>query len=98
MSLGIDKWMVAWDPGMPERVAVGPWPDRARWSRGYAMSAGCTFSDRHAMDLAGKVACMFIDFHTLIVRDGIDPAAAHREFLKIGEYRKRISPDISGAE
>ncbi len=40
---------------------------------------------------------MFIDFHTLIVRDGIDPQAAHREFLKIDEYRRRISPDIDGA-
>ena len=28
---------------------------------------------------------------------GIEPQAAHREFLKIDEYRKRISPDIGGA-
>jgi hypothetical protein len=39
---------------------------------------------------------MFIDFHTLVVRDGIDPQAAHREFLKIDEYRKRIAPDTPG--
>jgi hypothetical protein len=32
------------------------------------------------------------------VRDGIDPMAAHREFLKIGEYRRRISAEIEGAE
>ena len=30
-------------------------------------------------------------------RDGIDPQAAHREFLKIDEYRRHISPDIDGA-
>ena len=33
---------------------------------------------------------------TLVVRDGIDPQAAHREFLKIDEYRRRVSPDIDG--
>jgi hypothetical protein len=41
---------------------------------------------------------MFIDFHTLVVGDGIDPLAAHAEFLKIDEYRRRISPDIDGAD
>ncbi len=41
---------------------------------------------------------LFIDFHTMVVRDGIDPLAAHQEFLKIDEYRERISPDIPGAK
>src|SRR5262245_3854508 len=27
-----------------------------------------------------------LDFHTLVVGDGIDPMVAHREFLKIDEY------------
>ena len=40
---------------------------------------------------------MFIDFHTLVVGDGMDPQAVHRQFLKIDEYRRRISPDIKGA-
>ncbi len=29
---------------------------------------------------------------------GIDPEAAHNQFLKIDKYRYRISPDIKGAE
>jgi hypothetical protein len=41
---------------------------------------------------------MFIAFHTMVVRDGIDPQAAHDEFLKISEYRRRIAPDIEGAD
>jgi hypothetical protein len=41
---------------------------------------------------------LFIDFHTLTVRDGIDPKAAHEAFLAIDEYRQRISHDILGAE
>lgn len=41
---------------------------------------------------------VFIDFHTAVVGYGIDPVAAHTEFLKIDEYRRKISPDIEGAE
>jgi len=40
---------------------------------------------------------LFVDFHTLVVRDGIDPVAAHAEFSKIDGYREIISPDIDGA-
>ena len=45
----------------------------------------------------GKVMMMFIDIHTLIVHDGIDPQTVHREFLKTDEYRRRISSDIDSA-
>ncbi|WP_369723677.1 hypothetical protein AB8Z38_06795 [Bradyrhizobium sp. LLZ17] len=47
---------------------------------------------------ADNLAKIFVDFHTLIVRDGIDPQAAHRAFLAIDEYRKTISHDIEGSE
>ncbi len=46
----------------------------------------------------GRTMMMFITFHTLVVRDRIDSLAAHAEFLKIDEYRRRISHDISGAD
>jgi hypothetical protein len=36
---------------------------------------------------------LFIEFHTLVVRDGIDPQAAHEAFLAVDEYRDLISPD-----
>ncbi len=97
----IDNWMVAWTPGEPEAVEVGPWPDRTGWScrprRRLLFTTGCCELARHEWPEDRKVMMMFIDFHTLIVRDGIDPQAAHREFLKIDEYRRRISPDIDGA-
>jgi hypothetical protein len=111
MDLSIDKWMVAWNPkhSTPEldrlgkikpdgAVEVGIWPDKTGWSAPYDSTAGCCESARSGSSLEGKVAQMFIDFHTLVVGDGIDPMAAHREFLKIVEYRGRISPDIKGAE
>ena len=45
-----------------------------------------------------RVARLFIDFQTLVVRDGLDPQAVHRAFLAIDEYRFRIAPDTEGAE
>ncbi len=97
----IDNWMVAWTPGEPEAVEVGPWPDRTGWScrPGHRLdfTTGCCELARHEWPEDRKVAMLFVDFHTLIVRDGIAPLAAHREFLKIDEYRRRISPDIDGA-
>ena len=96
----IDNWMVAWTPGEPEAVKVGPWPDRTRWScrpeHRLDFTTGCCELARHEWPEDRKVTMMFIDFHTLIVRDGINPQAAHKEFLKIDEYRRRISPDIDG--
>lgn len=110
-DLTIDTWMVAWIPvhstpilgatsGKPPKgaVKVGPWPDETGWSDGYDMTTGCCNFVRHDRDLWEKVALMFIAFHTLVVGDGIDPKAAHREFLQIDEFRRRISPDIKGAE
>lgn len=45
-----------------------------------------------------QLAMLFIEFNTLVVRDGIDPAAAHSAFLEIDEYRQHIARDQSGAE
>lgn len=97
MSLPIDGWMVAWKPHHPGTIAVGPWPDSDGWSRPYRYTAGCCFSEYRDLPMIAQVAQLFTCFHTLVVRDGIDPQAAHGEFLKIGEYRRRISPDIAGA-
>lgn len=99
----IDNWMVAWNPaegharGPSGSVLVGPWPDRTRWSDRYLFTTGCCEIPRHQFTIDQKIAQLFIDFHTLVVRDGVDPQVAHREFLKIEEYRRRISSDISGA-
>jgi hypothetical protein len=41
---------------------------------------------------------LFILFNTLVVRDRIDPQAAHAAFLGIDEYRLAISPDAPGAD
>lgn len=96
MGYAIDNWMVAWNSGSGQ-VKVGPWPDRTGWSGHYEMTSGCCCIP-HAMTAEGKALMLFIDFHKLVVGYGVDPMDAHREFLKIDEYRRRIAPDIPGAE
>jgi hypothetical protein len=65
------------------------------WLAGYpaienrSITSGCCHLARHEMTLEPKVMMMLIDFHTCVVRDGIDLFAAHAEFLKIDEYRQR---------
>jgi hypothetical protein len=49
------------------------------------------------MKPAELLAMVFIEFHAMVVRDGIDPQEAHRAFLAIDEYRTHIAPDMDGA-
>jgi hypothetical protein len=97
MGYAIDKWMAVWNMDSRE-VKVGPWPDVSGWSGRYDMSLGCCSSNRHRMSAEGQAMMLFIDFHSLVIGRGLDPQAVHREFLKIDEYRRRISPDIPGAD
>lgn len=63
------------------------------WTAPYLMTDGGVWREVRDMPRDAMIAHMFIRFHTCVVRDGIDPAAAHDEFLKIEEYRDVISPD-----
>jgi hypothetical protein len=62
----------------------------ARWTRAYDTQDPNRETDR----LLG----MFILFNVLVVRDRIDPKAAHAAFLEIDEYRMAISSDAPGAD
>lgn len=55
---------------------------------------------RHVQEARGVKAAFHLmtEFHTIVVRDGVDPQEAHQAFLVIDEYRRRIAPDIPGAE
>jgi hypothetical protein len=98
--------MIAWNPeeypagSNPSagQIEVGQWPDKAGWSRRYRRTVGACFTETHEMSNAERERQMFLDFHTCVVRDGIDPQKAHKAFLVIDEYRMLISPDIEGAE
>ncbi len=98
--------IIAWTPARwaelrPEtagQVAVLPLSEAAGAAKRYMMRAGASSSALQAMSEEARIARLFIDFQTLVVRDGLEPQAVHRAFLAIDEYRFRIAPDTEGAE
>lgn len=90
------KSLIAWNP--KGDVKVVPWPDTGRHAHGYKMTAGACYSEVDKYTAAEVQAMVMVNFHTLVVRDGIDPQKAHHAFLAIEEYRATISPDIQGAD
>jgi|SRR5689334_3539549 len=68
-------------------------PDR--WTMLYQYSSGACYPARSKMTAEGKVLMMMIDFHKIVVRDGVDPQAAHHQFLKIDEYRQLYQTKIA---
>ena len=89
--------MYGWNRNSDE-IGVGPWPDTTGWSDRYSLSGGACYTNIRQMSSDQQVAQIFIDFHTLVVRDGVDVQAVHRAFLKIDEFRRSIAPDILGAD
>jgi hypothetical protein len=75
-----------------------------RHGSGWRRTAGdrwvpaASFSRVTSKDSNLQLLAMFITFNTIVVRDGIDPQAAHRALLTIDEYRQSISRDMQGAE
>jgi hypothetical protein len=99
-------WTPVWRTGYAAthgKVRVGPLlkegdADWTRYPVEYASSGGAGYIARRKMRPSQLLAMVFIDFHSMVVRDGIDPQEAHRAFLTIDEYRTHISPDIAGAD
>lgn len=90
------RW-AALKPDTAGEVVVLARPDAGEEARRYMMRAGASSSGLRALSDEARIARLFIDFQTLVVRDGIDPQVAHRAFLQIDEYRYRIAPDTEGA-
>ncbi|GJD44126.1 hypothetical protein AFCDBAGC_1990 [Methylobacterium cerastii] len=98
--------IIAWTPARwaelrPDtagQVAVLPAPDAEGAAKRFMMRGGAGSSALQALTGEARIARLFIDFQTLVVRDGLDPQAVHRAFLAIDEYRFRIAPDTEGAE
>ena len=88
--------MYGWNTGGD--VRVGPWPDQTGWSDDYELTGGACYRHWHEMIPEAQALALFIEFHTMIVRDRVDPQKAHAAFLKIYEYSRLIAPDISGAD
>jgi hypothetical protein len=78
-------------------VKVGPLlqEDDGDWTRPYRMSGGAAKIETRKQKGKESALMAFIEFNTLVVRDHVDPQAAHREFLNIDEYAERVSPEIA---
>jgi hypothetical protein len=97
--------LIAWTPACETdnptcgQVKVGPViREHPRdWTEGYSSTGGAAYTRVRNLRGAASVAQIFIDFHSMVVRDGIDPKVAHRAFLEIDEYAECISNDIEGS-
>lgn len=99
-SKALIAWTPAgWDSPTAGQVKIGRLLKygESDWAAPYDFTGGAAHMSTRKLDGAEAVARVFIEFNTLVVRDGIDPQVAHREFLKIDEYAEHISPDIEGA-
>ena len=90
------NYIVLWSNGGPIKISELGSSDYM--DPKYDKSGGCCYTERHGVSAWCAKALMFVDFHTAVVRDKVPIEDAHREFLKIKEYRTTISPDIEGAE
>src|SRR6202166_2890155 len=75
--------MYAWTPATWEssptagQVRVGVHPDRVGWTRPFASCLGaCDLSFAEASD-SERIIHMFVAFHAMVVRDGLDPQVVH---------------------
>ena len=107
MEITASNYVVMYNPVFPGHTSDGELPGAIKvvllgsnqvWDRRYGNTIGCCFSERHKMSDDQKKMMMMVDFHTVVVGANIKIEDAHREFLKIKEYRFLISPDIPGAE
>lgn len=97
--------LIAWTPAdfrddpSAGQVKVGPAPNEPapEWLAMFAYTGGAAYALVRNLTGDAAKARLFIDFNTLVVRDGIDPQVAHEAFLLIDEYAESISPDIAGA-
>jgi hypothetical protein len=95
--------IIAWTPGT-DHVRVGPllregMPDWTQHPIDYHRTAGASFMHvQQEKNPTLRDLMMMLDFHTIVVRDGVPVEAAHKAFLVLDEYRARISPDTPGAD
>ncbi len=87
--------MIAWNPNGDAKV--GQHPDTVGWTKQFQMTAGACYSNWRTFTEDQRQKILFVEFHAMVVRDGVDPQVAHRAFMEIQEYRELIAPDIEGA-
>jgi hypothetical protein len=102
------KTIIAWtakyrtDYPNAGQVKVGPFVKEGDvdWIKPYASFGGAAYADRLQLSKEMTLAMLFVDFHTLVVRDGIDPQVAHQAFWRstsmLRRYRQIPSAPATG--
>jgi hypothetical protein len=106
MNMKASTVLIAWTPSLHTEkataglVKVGPFVKEGTidWTKEYTHWVSAIDAQRRSLKGLEAVGALMLDFHTMVVRDGIDPLVAHDAFLGIDEYQSAISPDIPGAE
>lgn len=75
-------------------VAVIPWPDEHKGSRAYAHVTGACDAAWRTASPEALAASILVTFNTMVLRDGINPLAAHVNLLDLDEYREAIAADL----
>ena len=101
--------MIAWTPTGAKFMApcdlpmgsirVGPHPDaqgHCGWSYNYLNTTGACWGSVAKLESEAAKHWLYNLFAHIVARDGIAPTDAHREFLKIEEYRDGLSDDMPG--
>lgn len=75
-------------------VAVIPWPDEHNKARAYAHVTGACDAAWRTAPPEALAASLLVTFNTMVLRDGINPLAAHVNLLDLDEYRDAVAPDL----
>ena len=67
------------------------------WTYRYVCVGGASVPGREELRGDALKLALFLEFHELVVRDGVDPQRAHEAFLVIDEYAEAIAPDVRDA-
>ncbi len=88
--------MVCWNPET-DQVAIVRHPDIGGVSDRFQSTDGACCFDMWR-DSKQQMKWLLQIFNMIVVRDRVDPQAAHKAFLVIPEYRQIIPVDQRGAE
>ena len=100
----ISETLIAWTPATANSptagtVKVGPLIKAGTqdWAAPYLMTGGAAYTAVRKLSGIDAVARVFIEFNTLVARDGLPVGEVHEAFLAIDEYATHIAPDMPGA-
>jgi transcriptional regulator with XRE-family HTH domain len=90
--------MILWDCDVASKPPVLVIGDPTNSDEDYSSSAGSCSADWYETDDIGRLLRLLGMFVTMTVQDGYDPAAVHRAFSVIPEYRHALHRGLFTAE